>query len=239
MPLHGKDFYRGFDDTSQHRTGLTVGYGGATRPGRGALWGGSGRRFQVINGYRGYRFPGLLTPERGAMAVFPVPDPAGISDNSTLTLEDGIATRIYEFDSDGSGLTVGDVLVDIQAAVTELDLASALAVAINADNAEIFMTAIVKVRAGQVFLGLKQQAFLSPGVPGWFTQTGLGATGRQNPQISASDPGEWPGLPAEMTGGKGTLPGVSYVPVLQAAQIRLCPFSTFTKGVATSVFADV
>jgi hypothetical protein len=221
---------------------LVVPYG-AGAPGRGPYHAGvsaGAARVQLTgNQMRAFRYPGLITPERGAVGWIPVPDPATITDDSTLTLEDGINTRVFEFDNDASGLTVGsDVLVDIQGLASAAAFGVALQAAILADAqlGNLLLSPTLKNRGGVIYIGLKQQAPITPPIriPGWVQLTGLFATGNRNPPIVASIPAEWPNLPASLLGGKGTLPGLFYVPVLQAAQIRLLPEGLFEKGIPHS-----
>lgn len=84
-------------------------------------------------GYTGW----LGTPKLARAQITTVPAEAAITDNSLLTIPAGSigAARDFEFDTNASGLTVGDVLVDLAGLVTSAQVAAALAAAINGDIA--------------------------------------------------------------------------------------------------------
>lgn len=233
--MPGGDFYRGFDSNGIRR-GLTIphGYVGPSGTSRQPTYtaggfGGAQRAGIVANLARAYKYPGIMTPERGARGSIPTPLQAAISNNSTITLTDGINTRLFEFVNDGTGLTLGDVLVDIQGLVTELEVATAFAAAIVADFPNIVLDARVRTTATGARVAIAQQVPVP--FPGWWQRANMGQTGFASLGITPSVPAEWPGIPTALRGGRGTLSGVAGMMFLQAGPIRAGGVGPFYEGV--------
>lgn len=215
------DFYRGFT-SGGFRTGLTTTYGviGGVNPFSYPASAGLMREAVVRRMYR-YNFPGLYKEERAARATMQCPAQAAITEDSTVTLSDPVVgPQAYEFDKNASGLIAGDILVDIGAAVTPADVAAAFAAAING-SAQL-ITAYPGADGRLHLIGKSD-------IPGVFPHSGATGGAAGNQPITPSIPGEWPGIPAGLAGGKQSLNGVEYIPICQSGPIRLLAMSEFTK----------
>lgn len=178
------------------------------------------RTISVLRNNRAFKFPGMWREPRAARATIQCPAQAAITDDSTVTLDDGAGPMAYEFDTDSSGLIAGDILVDVSAAVTPADVAAAFAAAITA--------------GGQAFTGYARadgrlHLIARAPLPGVFSHVaGTFGVWSNNP-ITPSIPGEWPGIPAATTGGKQAIPGVGWFP---GGAGRIVPDSIFTNIIA-------
>jgi hypothetical protein len=65
---------------------------------------------------------------------------ANMVDGETLTIVAGTSTEVYEFDVNGTGVTSGNVQVDISGATTAADIAVILRVAILANQTALTVT---------------------------------------------------------------------------------------------------
>ncbi len=183
-----------------------------------AFLGHSARSIFIDKLSNGIKFPGVMRAERPARGIINCPAKASITNHSTLTLDDGLSGSVaFEFVTDGSPVTPGNELVDIQAATTAAQVAFALATAIGtwvtaqgiqpSGDGSGFLVDITGARLNVV------QAFPSKMASGehaqpnrgtWYGKTS-GVLG--NNAIVASVPGEWPTLHG-MTGGKRRHPGM-------------------------------
>ena len=62
------------------------------------------------------------------------PAPADVSDGQTFVLSDGAVEQTFEFDKSGDGVLFGHTTVDINAALTDVDVAGAIREAINSQS---------------------------------------------------------------------------------------------------------
>jgi hypothetical protein len=62
---------------------------------------------------------------------------ASLVDGETLTISDGIQTKVFEFDVTGNGVTSGRVSVDVSTDVTAEDVEARLITAINGTTLEV------------------------------------------------------------------------------------------------------
>jgi hypothetical protein len=215
---------------------------GFMQPDSGMLFGHS-RRVALMQSLRAAKFPGVLRPEYPAHGWLDCPAAAGITDHSTLTLNDGYYDPVvFEFVKSGI-VTPGNQEVDLVGVVTAEDVADELAEAIliwttanvlssagggpgflaNQDGAEI---RLVQAGVRKNFIGAA--AGEQPWRGTWVGKT-MGALG--NNAIVASVPGEWTGRIRGMTGGKARLAGV-YARTAGTNEIRAQALNGFAPELA-------
>jgi hypothetical protein len=172
-------------------------------------------------------WPGIFRAERAARGRLIAPAAAAVTDDSTITLDDGVNVRVYEFDTDASGLVAGDVLVDLAGLVTPAEVAEALRAAISNDQAaaNIDIAAFSPPDSAVITLLQVSSAFLPEvGTHAPFTN---GAAG--NNPIVASEPTEWLNI-IGMAGGKDRAEGIAVVPGNKHQASRLIPLGNVFFG---------
>ena len=167
--------------------------------------------------------PGVMRPEKPARGALDAPAAAGITNHSTLTLNDDFsAPVVFEFVSSGV-VTPGNGEIDISAAVTAQDVASAIVLAVatwvGAQAIPAFGDGrgfLVEtegdgiVKLVQAFPHKEERGSTQPYAFTWISKTS-GAFG--NNAIVPSIAGEWTGRIRGMMGGKARRAGTVARPV--------------------------
>jgi hypothetical protein len=170
---------------------------------------------QLFQNLSAVKFPGVLHPEQPARGGIVAPLPGDITNHSTLTMNDGFSGPvIFEFVSSGSA-GGGHEEVDISAAVTAEDVATAFANAVATWVGSLslppggggpgFLTKVdgATVRIVQAFPHRTDFSIQQ------FQGTWIGKTTGNfgNNAIVPSVAGEWTGRINGMTGGRNRLAG--------------------------------